>query len=148
AVSSAVITLSASAASVAEGGSIIYTATVDKPVTDSPLIINLDNGQTIIIPVGSSSASSAPFVVRADDVYEQGTQTLPVDIVSASGGGFTSITTTKTASTDVTDDADATTLSLSATPTVAEGGNITYTATLSHAAQGAVTVTLSNGETI
>src|SRR5690606_10267327 len=52
------------------------------------------------------------------------------------------------AATAITDTTDDVSLSLSATPTVTEGGNITYTATLSHAAQGAVTVTLSNGETI
>ncbi|OBT31423.1 immunoglobulin-like domain-containing protein, partial [Vibrio splendidus] len=38
--------------------------------------------------------------------------------------------------------------SLTATETVAEGGTITYTATLTNPAEGAVTVKLSNGETI
>src|SRR5690606_4552496 len=67
----------------------------------------------------------------------------------ATGGNFENLVPSTTAAeTVVTDTTDNVTLSLSATPTVAEGGNITYTATLSHAAQGAVTVTLSNGETI
>ena len=39
-------------------------------------------------------------------------------------------------------------MSLTATASVAEGGNITYTAALTSAAQSAVTVTLSNGATI
>ncbi|WP_157934809.1 immunoglobulin-like domain-containing protein, partial [Vibrio lentus] len=43
---------------------------------------------------------------------------------------------------------DTTTVSLTATETVAEGGTITYTATLTNPAEGAVTVKLSNGETI
>ncbi|MFH1870828.1 MAG: retention module-containing protein, partial [Pseudomonadota bacterium] len=42
-----VVTLTASAASVTEGGSIIYTATVNNAVTGSPLVITLDNGKTI-----------------------------------------------------------------------------------------------------
>ena len=39
-------------------------------------------------------------------------------------------------------------MSLSATPSVNEGGTITYTASLTSVAQGDVTVTLDNGETI
>jgi surface adhesion protein len=51
-------------------------------------------------------------------------------------------------STTVTDTVDTTNLSLSATGTVAEGGSITYTATLTNAAGSPVTVTLSNGSVI
>ncbi|WP_390242790.1 immunoglobulin-like domain-containing protein, partial [Vibrio sp. R78045] len=40
------------------------------------------------------------------------------------------------------------TVSLSADASVTEGENITYTATLTNPADGAVTVTLSNGATI
>ncbi|MDI9776142.1 hypothetical protein QM325_00005, partial [Pseudomonas putida] len=32
--------------SVAEGGQIVYTATVDAPVTGSPVVVSLANGQT------------------------------------------------------------------------------------------------------
>ncbi|MEZ9478147.1 immunoglobulin-like domain-containing protein, partial [Vibrio splendidus] len=46
------------------------------------------------------------------------------------------------------DDSDVTTVSLSADASVTEGENITYTATLTNPADGAVTVTLSNGATI
>src|SRR5437870_1619123 len=63
------VTLCASSASVTEGGSLVYTATVNNIVTGSDLVVTLSNGQTITIPVGASSASSAPFAVRADDVY-------------------------------------------------------------------------------
>ncbi|MCD9573325.1 immunoglobulin-like domain-containing protein, partial [Pseudomonas protegens] len=51
-------------------------------------------------------------------------------------------------STTVTDTVDTTSVSLTATGTVAEGGQITYTATLSNAAGTPVTVTLSNGAVI
>ncbi|SDA35345.1 type I secretion C-terminal target domain (VC_A0849 subclass), partial [Pseudomonas sp. NFPP05] len=51
-------------------------------------------------------------------------------------------------STTVTDTVDTTSVSLTATGTVAEGGQITYTATLTNAAGTPVTVTLSNGSVI
>ncbi|MDP9536882.1 type I secretion C-terminal target domain-containing protein, partial [Pseudomonas protegens] len=51
-------------------------------------------------------------------------------------------------STTVTDSVDTTSVSLSATGTVAEGGSIIYTATLTNAAGTPVTVTLSNGAVI
>jgi surface adhesion protein len=144
------VTLTASAASVAEGGTITYTATVNSPVTGSPLVVTLNNGQTITIPVGSSSASSAPFAVRADDAYAQGNQTVSVGISTTSGGNFEALTTTSTTSTTVTDDGDATTVSLSASAaSVVEGGSIVYTATVANAVTGSpLVVTLSNGQTI
>ncbi|WP_418936615.1 immunoglobulin-like domain-containing protein [Marinomonas mediterranea] len=49
----------------------------------------------------------------------------------------------------MTDTTDDTTVSLSATGSITEaGGTVTYTAELTSAAEGDVTVTLSNGETI
>ncbi|MCU0127315.1 hypothetical protein N8H41_25565, partial [Pseudomonas vlassakiae] len=52
------------------------------------------------------------------------------------------------AETVISDSIDTTTATLSASPSVTEGGVITYTVTLSNPAQTAVTVTLSNGKTI
>ncbi|MFA0108027.1 immunoglobulin-like domain-containing protein, partial [Vibrio splendidus] len=53
------------------------------------------------------------------------------------------------ATTTITDTLDTTTVSLSATGSITEaGGTITYTATLTAPAEGAVTVTLDNGESI
>ncbi|WP_409265000.1 immunoglobulin-like domain-containing protein, partial [Pseudomonas sp. KCJK9000] len=43
--------------SVTEGGTVVYTATVNAPVTGAPLVITLANGQTITIPVNASSGS-------------------------------------------------------------------------------------------
>ncbi|MBV4544474.1 immunoglobulin-like domain-containing protein, partial [Pseudomonas vlassakiae] len=48
--------------SVAEGGTIVYTATVGAPVTGSPVIVSLANGQTITIPVGQSSGTATEVV--------------------------------------------------------------------------------------
>src|SRR3546814_8855502 len=41
-------------ANVAEGGTVVYTASVNAPVTGAPLVVTLSNGQSITIPVGSS----------------------------------------------------------------------------------------------
>ncbi|MCX2710422.1 immunoglobulin-like domain-containing protein, partial [Pseudomonas sp. DCB_BG] len=52
------------------------------------------------------------------------------------------------AQTTINDSVDTTTATLTASPSVTEGGVITYTVTLSNPAQTPVTVTLSNGQTI
>nr|WP_256573988.1 immunoglobulin-like domain-containing protein [Pseudomonas sp. R9(2017)] len=132
--------------SVAEGGSIVYTATVTAPVTGSAVVVTLANGQTITIPIGQSSGTTTAAV--SNDVY-QGHPAVSNSISNVSGGNYENLVANKTAvSTTVTDVQDTTTVSLSATPSVAEGGQIVYTATLTNAAQTAVTVTLSNGQTI
>jgi len=132
--------------SVAEGGTIIYTATVTAPVTGSAVVVTLANGQTITIPVGQSSGTATGAVTN--DVY-QGHAAVTNSITSVSGGNYENLVANKApVSTSVTDVQDTTTVSLSATPSVAEGGQIVYTATLTNAAQSAVTVTLSNGQTI
>jgi surface adhesion protein len=132
--------------SVAEGGSILYTASVNAPVTDTPVVVTLANGQTITIPVGQSSSTVSTPV--SNDVY-QGHAPVTNSITNVSGGNFESLVGNPAqVSTSVTDSQDTTTVSLSATPSVAEGGSIVYTATLTNPAGTAVTVTLSNGQTI
>ncbi|MGF6314585.1 retention module-containing protein [Pseudomonas frederiksbergensis] len=131
---------------VAEGGTVVYTASVSAPVTGSPVVVTLSNGQTITIPVGSSSAS-VNFTAPNDALT--GGISLSVKIDDAKGGNYEKLEVDgKSADTSVTDTADATTLSLSATDSVAEGGSIVYTATLTNAAGTPVTVTLSNGAII
>ena len=141
------VTLSADAA-VTEGGSMIYTATVDRAPSGSPLVLTLSNGASITIPVGATTGSSAPVPARADDVYAQGSVPVSASIASASGGGYPALDLGGPATTVVSDDSDITTLSLAATPSVDEGDSILYTATLDHPAATAMTVTLSNGAVI
>ncbi|WP_448648991.1 retention module-containing protein [Pseudomonas corrugata] len=140
-------TVSLSATStIAEGGTVVYTASVNAPVTDAPLVVTLSNGQSITIPVGASSAS-VNFVTPNDALA--GGDNLSVKIDDAKGGNYEKLDINdKPANTTVTDVQDDTGLSLSATGTVAEGGQITYTATLTNAAGTPVTVTLSNGAVI
>ncbi|MFK3944172.1 immunoglobulin-like domain-containing protein, partial [Pseudomonas monteilii] len=134
--------------SVTEGGVITYTASVTAPVTEAPLVVTLANGQTITIPVGASSGSvnfTAP-----DNVYATN-QPVTNSITATSGGNYENLATAGTPSTTVTDGPGTnttTTVALTATPTVAEGGQIVYTATLTNAAQTPVSVTLSNGSVI
>jgi surface adhesion protein len=132
--------------SVAEGGTVVYTASVSAEVTGSPVVVTLSNGQTITIPVGSSSAS-VNFVAPNDALVGGGSLSVKID--DAKGGNYEKLEVdSKPANTSITDTPDTTTLSLSATESVAEGGSIVYTANLSHAAGTPVTVTLSNGAVI
>ncbi|MBV4467397.1 LapA family giant adhesin, partial [Pseudomonas sp. SWRI79] len=131
---------------VAEGGTVVYTASVSAPVTGSPVVVTLSNGQTITIPVGSSSAS-VNFTAPNDALT--GGNSLSVKIDGATGGNYEKLDVDgKSADTSVTDTQDTTNLSLTATGTVDEGGQITYTATLTNTAGSPVTVTLSNGAII
>ncbi|WP_162240081.1 immunoglobulin-like domain-containing protein, partial [Pseudomonas sp. Leaf129] len=52
----------------AENGTIVYTATVGAPVTESPVVVTLSNNQTITIPVGQTSGTVS-YVV-GNDVYK------------------------------------------------------------------------------
>ncbi|PTT78964.1 type I secretion protein, partial [Pseudomonas sp. HMWF005] len=131
---------------VAEGGTVTYTATVGAPVTGSPVIVTLANGQSITIEVGKTSGT---VTTTAPNDALAGNAPLTNSITGVSGGNYEDLVADKTpVSTTVTDVADTTNLSLSATGTVAEGGSIVYTATLTNPAGTPVTVTLSNGSVI
>jgi len=131
---------------VAEGGTVTYTATVGAPVTGSPVVVTLSNGQTITIDIGKTTGT---VTTTAPNDVLTGHAPLTNAITNVSGGNYENLVADKTpVSTTVTDTIDTTSLSLSATPAVNEGGQITYTATLSNAAGSPVTVTLSNGSVI
>ncbi|MCU1772011.1 retention module-containing protein, partial [Pseudomonas sp. 13B_3.2_Bac1] len=132
--------------SVAEGGTVTYTATVGAPVTGSPVVVTLANGQSITIEVGKTTGT---VTTTAPNDALNGHEPLNNSITNVSGGNYENLVADKTpVSTTVTDTVDTTNLSLSATPAVNEGGQITYTATLTNAAGTPVTVTLSNGAVI
>ncbi|WP_415842622.1 retention module-containing protein, partial [Pseudomonas reidholzensis] len=133
--------------SVAEGGTIVYTASVDAPVTGSPVVVTLANGQSITIAVGQSSGTVNTSV--SNDVY-QGHAAVTTNITSVSGGNYESLVANQSPlSTGVTDVTDTTTVTLTATPSVAEGGTIVYTASVDAPVTGSpVVVTLANGQSI
>ncbi|AJG16770.1 hypothetical protein RK21_05262 [Pseudomonas plecoglossicida] len=132
--------------SVTEGGVITYTVTLSNPA-QTPVTVTLSNGQTITVEAGKTQGS-VDFQTQANDVYNNGS-TVSVTIENATGGNFEQLTPNPTpAQTTINDSVDNTTATLTASPSVTEGGVITYTVTLSNPAQTPVTVTLSNGQTI
>ncbi|WP_188709710.1 retention module-containing protein, partial [Polaromonas eurypsychrophila] len=130
------VTLSSATAgaSITEGGSITYIATVGAPVTGSDLVVGLSNGQTITIPVGQSSAT-ALYTVRADNLYGNGNEALSVTIGGISGGSFEAVAAIGTVANIVVDDVDTATLSLMGSESVTEGGTASYTVSLTSPAQ-------------
>ncbi|MEN3113645.1 immunoglobulin-like domain-containing protein, partial [Uliginosibacterium paludis] len=142
-------TLTASS-SVAEGSTITYTVTLASVVTGSDVTVKLVNGETITIPVGSSSGSVT--TATADNAYT-GSSVVTNHIDTISGGNFESLVADKTAvTTTVTDEAtpDATTVTLTASATaVTEGGSVVYTASVDHPVTGSpLVISLSNGQSI
>ncbi|WP_236170197.1 retention module-containing protein, partial [Pseudomonas parasichuanensis] len=132
--------------SVTEGGVITYTVTLTNPA-QTPVTVTLSNGQTITVEAGKSTGS-VDFQTPANDVYNNGS-TVSTTITGATGGNFEKLEPNPApAETVINDSLDTTTATLTATPSVTEGGVITYTVTLTNPAQTPVTVTLSNGQTI
>ncbi|PHN24258.1 hypothetical protein AO240_18300 [Pseudomonas sp. ICMP 460] len=132
--------------SVTEGGNITYTATLTNPA-QTPVTVTLSNGQTIVIEAGKS-AGTVVFETPVNDVYNNGS-TVSTTITSATGGNFENLVpNTAPAITTIADSIDTTTVTLTANNSVTEGGQITYTATLTNPAQTPVNVTLSNGSVI
>src|SRR4051812_49784197 len=81
------VTLSSTApATVSEGSTITYTATVSNAVTGTSLVLTRSNSQTITIAVGQTTGSVS-YTVRSDDAYAQGTAALPAVSISGKGGG-------------------------------------------------------------
>ncbi|AZF24338.1 retention module-containing protein [Pseudomonas sp. R2-60-08W] len=139
------VTLTANT-SVTEGGQITYTATLTNPA-QTPVNVTLSNGSVITIKAGESTGTVV-VDTPANDVYVNGS-TVSTTITSATGGNFENLVPSTTpAVTTITDSVDSTTVTLTAGSTVTEGGQITYTATLTNPAQTPVNVTLSNGSVI
>ncbi|WP_046040886.1 retention module-containing protein, partial [Pseudomonas fluorescens] len=145
--SESVLSLSATPTITEAGGVLVYTATLTQaPLSD--LTVTLSNGAVIVIPAGSTTGTVNVPLAANDTVYNDAPQ-IEVTVTGTSGGnGITVTPPTTPAVTQVTDTVDTTTVTLTAGNTVTEGGQITYTATLTNPAQTPVTVTLSNGSVI
>jgi surface adhesion protein len=141
------LSLSATPTITEAGGVLVYTATLTQaPLTD--LTVTLSNGAVIVIPAGSTTGTVNVPLAPNDTVYNDPGQ-IDVTVTGTTGGsGITVTVPTTPVVTQVTDTVDTTTVTLTAGPNVTEGGQITYTATLTNPAQTPVTVTLSNGSTI
>lgn len=132
-----------SSASLAEGGNIIYTASVTRPAL-SAVVVTLSNGAIITIAAGASNGSiSVP--APSDDVYLDA-GLVSATISSVTGGDIESLVVDPTAArTSIADTVDATTVTLTASAaSVTEGGSIVYTASLNNPVTGTpLVVTLS-----
>lgn len=132
---------------VVEGGKIVVTATVDNPPVGSDLVITLKTGETITIPVGSTTGT-VEIDSRPDEEYTQGTETHTFEVDSTTGGGYTTLDTSSTTSTEVVDDDDTTTVTLNNVSVNEGSGTATVGASLDNKPETTFVVTLSNGATI
>ncbi|MEG1814221.1 MAG: hypothetical protein RR337_13105, partial [Clostridia bacterium] len=71
--------------SVAEGGSIVYTATLTNPA-GTPVTVTLSNGSVITIEAGKTTGT-VTVAAPADDVYKDA-GTVEVSVTDATGGNF------------------------------------------------------------
>jgi hypothetical protein len=132
--------------SIAEGGSITYTASLGA-AAQGQVLVTITGGSIITIASGASSGTVS-VAAPGEDVYLD-SSTVSRSITGATGGNFESLAaSTVAATTSISDTTDATTVSLTASPSIAEGGSITYTASLGAAAQGQVLVTITGGSII
>ncbi|MCP1514025.1 retention module-containing protein [Pseudomonas rhodesiae] len=141
------ITLTATPTITEAGGVVVYTVFVTQAPT-SDLTVTLSNGLAVVVAAGQTSGALNVTFAGNDTPYLDASS-ISATIAGTSGGGNLIITTDPTpAVTQVNDTIDTTTVTLTATASVDEGGKIVYTATVNNAAQTDVTITLSNNTTI
>ncbi|MFD2190934.1 retention module-containing protein, partial [Pistricoccus aurantiacus] len=151
--------------SVLESGAITYTARLDGGPAVNDIQVTLESGGTITIPAGQTSGTLD--IPLDDDVYvdpqtitDRITGAREVDangspIAAGTPGSLEALQVDATpVATQVNDSIDTVSVVLTATDSVVEGGEITYTANLVDAegnavsANNAIRVQLNNGETI
>ncbi|OYZ07545.1 MAG: hypothetical protein B7Y32_02690 [Methylophilales bacterium 16-45-7] len=82
------------------------------------MTVTLSNGLTVVIPPGQTTGS-VPFTVAPDEDAYLDSTTVSATIASATGGGEPTVVSTTPAETVITDTMDTTTVSLTASPSVA-----------------------------
>ncbi|WP_349816513.1 immunoglobulin-like domain-containing protein, partial [Pseudomonas putida] len=147
------VTITADQTSVAENVKPTFTVHINQAL-DHDLVVTLSNDATVTIKAGDTSA---PYehAAQGDDVYNDAGQ-ISVGIKSAvdvDGRTFENLQLGGNASVQVTDTTDEVIAKLTATPSVTEGGVITYTVTLTNKDglpinnHSALTFTLNDGKT-
>ncbi|WP_322349267.1 immunoglobulin-like domain-containing protein, partial [Pseudomonas putida] len=148
------VTITADQTSVAENVKPTFTVHINQPLGHD-LVVTLSNNAQVTIKAGETSA---PYThdAQGDDVYNDAGE-ISVGIksaVDATGATFENLELGGAAKVDVTDTTDEVVAKLTATPSVTEGGEITYTITLTNKDglpinnHGALTFTLSDGKTV
>uniref|UniRef100_UPI00397C4107 immunoglobulin-like domain-containing protein n=2 Tax=Pseudomonas TaxID=286 RepID=UPI00397C4107 len=148
------VTITADQASVAENVKPTFTVHLNQAL-DHDLVVTLSNNAQVTIKAGDTSAPYT-HAAQGDDVYNDAGQ-ISLGISSAvdvDGRTFENLQLGGNATVQVTDTTDEVVAKLTATPSVTEGGEITYTVTLTNKDglpinnHGALTFTLSDGTTV
>ncbi|MBC3489269.1 adhesin, partial [Pseudomonas sp. SWRI50] len=148
------VTITADQVSVAENVKPTFTVHINTALAHD-LVVTLSNNATVTIKAGETSA---PYTHEAqgDDVYKDAGE-IELGVKSAAdidGRAFENLQLGDAASVKVTDTTDDVVAKLTATPSVTEGGAITYTITLTNKdglpidKHSALTFTLSDGTTV
>ncbi|PWY39649.1 immunoglobulin-like domain-containing protein, partial [Pseudomonas sp. RW405] len=148
------VTITADQTSVAENVKPTFTVHVNQPLAHD-LVVTLSNNAQVTIKAGETSAPYT-HAAQGDDVYNDAGQiSLGINsAVDATGATFENLQLGGNASVQVTDTTDEVVAKLTATPSVTEGGEITYTITLTNKDglpinnHSALTFTLSDGKTV
>ncbi|MES3712189.1 adhesin, partial [Pseudomonas putida] len=126
------VTITADQTSVAENVKPTFTVHINQPL-DHDLVVTLSNNAQVTIKAGETSA---PYThdAQGDDVYkDSGEISLGINsAVDATGATFENLQLGGAATVQVTDTVDEVVAKLTATPSVTEGGEITYTITLTN----------------
>ncbi|WP_412763805.1 immunoglobulin-like domain-containing protein [Pseudomonas sp. NGC7] len=142
------VTITADQVSVAENVKPTFTVHINTALAHD-LVVTLSNNATVTIKAGETSA---PYT--HEDVYKDaGEISLGIkSAVDVDGRAFENLQLGDAASVKVTDTTDDVIAKLTATPSVTEGGEITYTVTLTNkdgpALAHDLVVTLSNNATV
>ncbi|WP_371920230.1 immunoglobulin-like domain-containing protein, partial [Pseudomonas sp. URMO17WK12:I11] len=147
------VTITADQTSVAENVKPTFTVQINKALAND-LVVTLSNNEKVTIKAGETSAQYT-HAAQGDDVYkDSGEISLGIKSAADAGGRtFENLQLGNDASVKVTDTIDEVIAKLTATDSVTEGGQITYTVTLTNKdglpidKHGALTFTLDDGKT-
>ncbi|MDD1963602.1 adhesin, partial [Pseudomonas sp. 39004] len=148
------VTITADQVSVAENVKPTFTVHINAAL-DHDLVVTLSNNEVVTIKAGETSAPYS-HAAQGDDVYKDaGEISLGIkSAVDVDGRAFENLQLGEAASVKVTDTTDDVVAKLTATPSVTEGGAITYTISLTNKdglpidKHSALTFTLSDGTTV
>ncbi|MGN8252433.1 immunoglobulin-like domain-containing protein, partial [Pseudomonas sp. SMV7] len=148
------VTITADQPSVAENVKPTFTVHINQALAHD-LVVTLSNNAQVTIKAGETSAAYE-HAAQGDDVYnDAGEISLGIkSAVDVDGRTFENLQLGDAATVQVTDTTDEVVAKLTATPSVTEGGEITYTITLTNKdgllidKHGALTFTLNDGTTI
>ncbi|MFM5585370.1 immunoglobulin-like domain-containing protein, partial [Aeromonas veronii] len=122
---------------------------------DHDLTVTLSNGDSVVIPKGETSVPYSP-AAQGDDVFKDGeTLTVGLSDATVAGKSFENLELGGNATVTISDTENEVVATLSADKsTVSEGGEVTYTVTLTNkdglpvSGHKGLSFTLSNGQSI